>query len=305
MKDILDSRDWSFNKGNGVWFAPDQVTAGSVTVTQFSKLVVGDATAASAWAAIASPAAPASPIKLRQFRVNGNPIYNVVGYAADTPSVGLATLTLDRPYTEQSESGGTYMIYQPYMPAPDIDFKRWMSIVDPISGYRFRYHNMFRTQKELDQRDPQRTSFAWPTWVCGKDYVTLEGDTQQRPRFELGLGHPVQAIGYILEFMTNGSAFLSPTAVIPAQISDATIMARARYYGHDLVANQPNVDVKEKAFHVTKMRVVEAQYTDLLRNDQQNDNAIFDNTVIDEQRGPDLSGPIDSDYMQSHVLYWT
>jgi len=298
-KDIRDSRDWSFNKGNGSWYAPNQITAGTVTTTQFVNTVVGDAAASLAWDAIALPAPPQSPITLRQFRVTGGPIHNIISFD------GVSTITLDRPYTGQSGALKSYMIYQPYMPAPAIDFKRWMSIVDPISGYRFRYENMFRTQKELDKRDPQRTSYGWPTWVVGKDYVTLSGDTQQRPRFELGLGHPIQAVGYILEYMVNGDVAATPTAVLPQQISDATILARARYYAHDLVANQPTVDIKTKAFHLQKMKTMQAQYVDLLRGDQQNDNAIFDSKVIDERHGPDLSGPIDADYMQDHVLYWT
>jgi hypothetical protein len=214
---------------------------------------------------------------------------------------GASTITLDRPYAEKGAAGASYMVYQPYMPAPAIDFKRWLSIVDPLSGYRFRYHNMFRTQKELDKRDPQRTSFGWPTWVVGKDYVTLPGDTQQRPRFELGLGHPIQAVGYILEYQTNGDS-VTATSVLPAQISDATIMARARFYGHDLVANQPNVDVKVKGWHMVKQRMVQAQYEDLLRRDMMNDNAVFDSLVTDESHGPDLNGPYDADFMQSHVL---
>jgi hypothetical protein len=298
LKDIYDSRDWSFNKGNGSWFAPNQITSGTVTTTQFSNLVVADGTATPYWQAIALPTLPQSPITLRQFRVNGGPIYNIVAYD------GASTITLDRPYAETGAAGASYMVYQPYMPAPTIDFKRWMSIVDPVSGYRFRYQNMFRTQKELDKVDPQRTSFGWPTWVVGKDYVTLPGDTQQRPRFELGLGHPIQAVGYILEFQRSGEDAITPTAVIPRQISDSTIMARARFYGHDLVSNQPNVDVKVKAFHMQKQRMVKAQYVDLLRGDKARDNSVWDSLVIDERHGADLNGPVDSDYIMSHVLSW-
>jgi hypothetical protein len=53
-----------------------------------------------------------------------------------------------------------------------------------------------------------------------------------------------------------------------------------------------------------KQRSVLAQYVDLLRGDQRNDNEIFDSQVTDERHGPDLNGPIDADYMQSHVLSW-
>jgi hypothetical protein len=267
---------------------------------------VADATATTALMAAVLPAPPQSDITLRQFRIQGNPIYDIVKFQPNVPSFGLSTITLNRPMAEQGGAGLSYQVYQPYMPAPAIDFKRWLSIVDPISGYRFRYRNIFKTTKELDRRDPQRTSFGWPTVVCGKDYVTVGNDTQQRPRFELGLGQPTQAIGYILGFMVTGAVSLNSTGyVTPQQISDATIMARARYYGHDLVGNQPNVDVKVKSFHTAKMRVLEAQFADLLMRDKQQDNAIFDSQVTDEPDGPELSGPLDSDYMQDHVLYWT
>jgi hypothetical protein len=65
------------------------------------------------------------------------------------------------------------------------------------------------------------------------------------------------------------------------------------------------VPIKEKALHLQKMRTMEAQYADLVRRDQSTDNQIFDSLVTDEQDGPDLSGPLDADYMQDHVLYWT
>ena len=296
LKDIFDSRDWSFNKRNGSWYAPDQITAGTVTTTRFSTTVTPDAAAQAAWAGIISPTAPQSPITLRQFRVNGGPVYNISAVAALA-----ASITLDRPYTEKGSVGISYSVYQPYMPAPAVDFKRWMSVVDPISGYRFRYENLFRTQKELDKRDPQRTGFGWPTWIVPRDYVTISGLVY--PRFELGLGHPIQAVGYILEYQVNGDG-LSATATLPAQVSDQTILARARYYAHDLVSNQPNVDIKIKMFHTAKMRTIEAQYVDLLRGDQRGDNAIFDSQVTDERHGPDLNGPLDADFMQSHVLSW-
>ena len=299
LKEILDSRDWSFLKQNGVWFTPQVVSSGSVTTSQFSKIVTADATAAPLWQAVALTQPPAYPLTMRQFRIQGNALYNIADFD------GTNKITLDRPMAEASGSGLTYMIYQPYQPAPALDFKRWLSIVDPVSAFHFRYEHLFHTQKELDRVDPQRTNFGWPTWVVAKDYVTVPGDTEQRPRFELAMGHPTQELGYILEYMITGAAGLSVTYVIPQQISDQTIMARAKYYGHELAANQPNIDDKQRAFHSQKMPTLQAQYVDLLRSDQQNDNSIFDSKVIDERPGPRLSGPLDANFLQSHELYWT
>jgi hypothetical protein len=112
----------------------------------------------------------------------------------------------------------------------------------------------------------------------------------------------VQQIGYIWEYMTKGDAVL-PTDVLPGQIPDQVIMARARHYGHELVANQPNVDVKTKAYHLSALTRVDAEYRDLLNRAQLDDNSLFDSRVISEDNGPTLSGPLDANYLQDHVVY--
>ena len=294
-KDIRDSREWSFLNQTGSWFAPSIITSGTVHVTQFSTSVVADATASPLWLAVALPAPPALPLTLRQFRVTGGPIYNIIAYD------GTSTITLDRPFAEQSATAASYMIYQPYVPSPAVDFKRSLSMVDPINMYRFRYRNLFRTQKEVDRVDPNRQNYSTPIWMAAHDYVLMPGDTQQRPRFEAWPG-PVQQIGYIWEYMTKGDAVL-PTDVLPGQIPDQVIMARARHYGHELVANQPNVDVNTKAYHLSALTRVDAEYRDLLNTAQLRDNEIFDSRVVSEDCGPTFSGPLDSNWLQSHELF--
>lgn len=295
LKDIFDKREWSFNKITGCWLAPSIVTTGTCTTAQFSNQVVGDSTASPAWLAIALPLPPAQPITVRQFRVTGGPIYNIIGYD------GASTLTLDRPYAELGFAGSSYMIYQPYVPALSIDHKRWLSWVDPINNYRFRYNNLFWTQKEVDKRDPNRQSWSIPIAIAAHDYIVYPGDTQQRPRYE-AWPHPVQQIGYIVEYMIRGYSFIN-SQLIPSQIPDQLVMARARYYGHNLVANQPDTDIKTKAYHMQMMRSTEAEYNDLLQRAKVQDNSIFDDMVVTEETGPMLSGPLDADYLMSHVLY--
>ena len=104
-QDIRKAREWSFLKQTGCVFAPSIITTGTVRVTQFSTQIVADATAAPFWNAVAITQAPAYPLTLRQFRVTGGPIYNIIGWD------GTNTATLDRPYAETSASGGSYMIY--------------------------------------------------------------------------------------------------------------------------------------------------------------------------------------------------
>jgi hypothetical protein len=295
-QDIRKAREWSFLKQTGCIFAPSIITLGTVQVTQFSTSVVADGTAAPLWNAVAFTLPPAYPLTLRQFRVTGGPIYNIIAWDDAT-----STATLDRPYAETSASGGSYMIYQPYWPAPAVDFSRWLSIVDPSNTYSFRYRNLYRTQKEIDARDPGRFSYAIPIALAAHDYVTVPGDSQPRPRFE-AWPHPVQQIGYVCEYMIEGDS-LGTTGNIPRQVPDQVVMARARHYAHQVVAMQPNVDVKTKAFHLQQAKVSDAEYFDLLNRAKLDDNVIFDSRLVENQNGPYLSGPLDSNFLQSHVVY--
>lgn len=297
-QDIRKSREWSFLKQVGVWFAPSPITTGTANVTFLSTSVVFDATAAPLLNAVASTPAPEQPLIVRQFRVSGGPLYNIVAWN------GSNTATLNRPYTESSNPTASFMVYQPYVQAPSLDFKRWLSWVDPLNDYRFRYRNLYRTQKEVDRRDPQRMALSVPIWIATHDYVVLPGESQQRPRFE-AWPHPSQQIGYVIEYMTTGDVGASLSALLPAQITDQCIVARLKYYCHELCANQPNVDVKVKSFHMQQQRTALAEYVDLLQRCKLDDNSIFDASVVtEEDSGPTLNGPLDADYLQSHELFY-
>ena len=127
----------------GQMYVPGTITAGTVTTVQFTNTIVFDATAAAALNAVALAAAPQPLLTQRQFRLTGGPIYNITGWAMDTPSAGLGTATLDRPFAESSVSGLSYMVYLPYVPTPRADFVKFLSIADPINDYRFTRRNLW------------------------------------------------------------------------------------------------------------------------------------------------------------------
>ena len=294
-QDIRKAREWSFLKQTGCVFAPSIITTGTVRVTQFSTQIVADATAAPFWNAVAITQAPAYPLTLRQFRVTGGPVYNIIGWD------GTNTATLDRPYAETSASGGSYMIYMPLWPSPAVDFSRWLSVVDGVNTYAFRYRNLYWTQKEVDRRDPGRFSYSLPIALAARDYVTVPGDSQARPRYE-AWPHPVQEIGYQVEFLIEGDS-VGLSGNIPRQVPDQVVMARARHYAHQVVAQQPNVDVKTKMYHLQQAKVSDAEYFDLLNRAELKDNEIFDSRLVQNDMTPTLSGPLDSNFLMSHVLY--
>ena len=293
-RDIRNKRKWSFLMVQGQFFVPNQITAGSVTTTQFSPLVVGDATAAAAWIAIALPAVPQPTITQRQFRLTGGPIYNIIAFD------GVNTITLDRPFTEASVSLLSYMVYLPYVPAPVADFVKFLSIADPLNDYRFLRRNLFRTTEEINRRDPNRTAFSEPICSASHDYTTLPGGVRV-PRFEWW-PHPIQEINYNVAYQIRGE--LLDTDPIPSQISDATIIARARFYGYSFQITQPNVPRDQISGIVQAQRTVSAEYADLLQQDVREDDNIFCQTVFESEGEPSLSGPVDADYLQSHDLFW-
>ena len=292
-RDVRNARKWSFLMVQGQFFVPGQITAGTVTTTQFSASIVFDATAAAALNAVALPAAPQPTLTQRQFRLSGGPIYNITAWD------GVDTATLDRPFAESSVSGLSYMVYLPWVPAPVADFVKFLSIADPVNDYRFLRRNLYRTTQEVDRRDPNRQAFSIPIWSASHDYTTLPSGVVV-PRFEWW-PHPIQEINYNVAYQIRGE--LADTATIPSQISDATIIARARFYGYSMMITQPGVSREQVSGLVQAQRTVSAEYADLLQRDKVQDDEIFEQNVFEFEGESNLSGPIDSLYLQSHDLF--
>jgi hypothetical protein len=278
----------------GQMYVPSQITAGTVTTTQFSASVVFDATAAAALNAVALPAAPQPTLTQRQFRLTGGSIYNIIAWD------GVNTATLDRPFAESSVSGLSYMVYLPYVPTPRADFVKFLSIADPINDYRFLRRNLYRQTSEIDRRDPNRQAFSIPIMSASHDYTTLPSGIVV-PRYEWW-PHGVQAINYNVAYQVRGA--YADTDTIPSQISDATLIARARYYCYQFQITQPNVPKEMISALVAAGRTVSAEYSDLLRKDKLQDDEIFENGIWENEGDPALSGPIDADYFQGHDVFY-
>src|SRR5580700_10581854 len=131
---IRDRSLWSFLLFNGQWICPPQYTGSSAVTNQGSNLVVLSAADSTNLTALL-PTQPYSLITQRQFRIASSGLYDIWGYAVNTPSAGLTTLTLDRWWGEASTTGSAFQIYQCYyVPtvnnSPITDFKSWISVRD-------------------------------------------------------------------------------------------------------------------------------------------------------------------------------
>ncbi len=100
--DVRDAGPWSFLQGFGVLVCPAVISAGSVTVTQFSTTIVADATAAAALNAVVSSTPPLASTSLgvgRQIKVGaGSIVANILTWQFNQPSAGLGTMTVDIPW---------------------------------------------------------------------------------------------------------------------------------------------------------------------------------------------------------------
>jgi hypothetical protein len=290
--DIRKARKWSFLKRNGVLFAPSVINSGTVTVTQFSASVVADTTAAPLLNAVVTTQAPAQNLFSRQFRALGGPIYNITAW-----NNGTRTLTLDRPYAEPTVAAASYMVYQPYQIAPATDFNGWFSLYDPINDYRFRKRNLYRTQAEIDRRDPYRQSFDWPLWLAFVDYTSTGA-----PRYEMWPG-PISQITYIVEYHVRGDA-VQDGDTLPAQVSDQLIISGARMYAMQFLSTQENITPARLNAIVAQQNQCTAMFGKLLTDAKRDDNEISETTVEEIEDEPVLSGPLDANFLMSHDVFW-
>jgi hypothetical protein len=147
------------------------------------------------------------------------------GGTAATFSVTLiATLSIDRPWTEPPQQSGGYLIYQAYYPAPP-NFRRWLSISDYTNNDPMDWWTM--TRADLDIEDPQRTEFDQPEFVVPYGADTRPGSaTYGQMLFEL-YPHPISQLPYTFVCLCNTVPLINPTDTVPFPLTDELVKWRA------------------------------------------------------------------------------
>ena len=219
-RDIRDSRRWSFLCSETVISTPDQINAGTATVTKDSTNVVLDAVAQAALVGLTT-----NQLVERTFRAGTN-LYNIVAYD------GAGNLTIAYPFNGPSASGVSYFIYQPYILAPS-DFLSWVSVIDPYAPMPI--FNVTATKEELDAIDPQRGALGQPFKLATYRYEeNLPGSNPpilDRYRFELwpaGIAYRQ----YPAIYQRKGVDLITGQSQ-PSIIPDELWMSRARYFGYE------------------------------------------------------------------------
>ena len=225
---VRDSTLWSFQLRQSSFASPAQVQAGTVTTpVPPSNVILGDATATAAWAAIAPP-----PFLTQyQFRVSDYSIYNVIGYDTTTYAP-FAALLLDRTFVDPvtSPPGNNYQLFQCYYAAPSPTFRRWLSVQDMVNGYALRIWN---SRRDLNVLDPQRQITTDPTDILGLGQDTRPGSaTIGWPWFELW-PVPTSRVSYMTWYVDLGGDLVNNSDTLPSPVGEDVVMLKARVYAYE------------------------------------------------------------------------
>ncbi len=136
----------------------------------------------------------------------------------------IATLTIDRPWTEPPISVGSYLIYQAYYVLPN-NFRRFISVNDYTNNAPMDWWSMTRAQ--LDIEDPQRTEFDQPEFIVPYGADTRPGSsTYGNLTVEL-YPHPISQYPYTFTCLCNASSLVNPTDTLPFPLTEELVRQRA------------------------------------------------------------------------------
>lgn len=325
LTDIYNKRRWSFLVTDGVLVCPTQIVAGSANITQYTNSLILDAAASAAIASQLTVGAVPG-IQQMQIRFGSSPtngqVYSIDAFDATVPAA--IVLTLDRVVQEQTNTASPFQIYRCYVTPPVTDFLMWESIVDVANAIAIVGDRLRLTSWMLDRRDPQRAAqglayflASWggdrisdPTTGATVPNATVNAST---PIYELW-PHPTAGQTFYTRFRRRGEELINPTDELPDQIPETLVVTRALgWYAYPFAqANVSNFPTFKGANWPSMILQARAQFSEVLLDTKRNDNESQLQDVTSRGHGlrtgrpfgrfGDMSYPIDSDFIQSHLL---
>jgi hypothetical protein len=198
------------------------------------------------------------------------------GTAATFAVTLIATLTIDRPWTEPPQNRSGYMCYQCYYVAPP-NFRRWISVSDYTNNDLIDWWTL--TRADLDIGDPQRTQFDQPEFLVPYGSDTRSGSvTYGQMTFEL-YPHPTSMLPYTFVALCNIAPLVNPTDTVPFPLTDEIVKWRAMEVMYQWCESQKGTDIergsganwqflsqaarKEYEYHLKKIRLKDRNLVDL------------------------------------------
>lgn len=338
LKSVYDERLWSFLTTDGILICPGEIITGTVAQVQYQNTVTFDAAASAALQDQITGATEPGMLNL-QFRPQGaalspsaggstaaSQLYGIVSVDNSVPTA--VVLTLDRILVEETNATNTYSIYRALFVPPVQDFKMWEAFVDPANAITLTRNRMSATSSDFDRMDPQRTATGLSYWVGAwggiRDIgagvlapINFPGTTVGQPVYELW---PVPTTGqtWYVRIRRKGLTLTDPSDEQSPGIPDNLIMQRVLYeHGYPFaasnVANFPSFRGAAWTLLITNAR---ASYRKELLDTKRNDMEVQLQSTDLWSRGHGLRTPvpfgrfdtpgypIDSAFLQSHLIRW-
>jgi hypothetical protein len=306
-RDVRQARLWSFQVVDVAIVCPAQITAGTVTLVQYSPTVTLDAPASAAVTPFLISAGPT--LQQLQIRFGGfvstttvGPLYQILSVNATVPTA--IVLTLDRPVVETSGVGVGYQIYRAYVNAPVADFQRWTAIQDMANGYTCR---LDLTSTYFDSIDPQRSSQGLAYFVGA---FQNESGVQPLPGYALYefWPHPVMGQTFYAQYRRR-TADLSPTnPTQPDVIPDQLIVDRALgYYAYPWAqTNMGRFPPLAKVNWSNAIKEAKDRYLEAYRDVKRIDDDVRNQSILARghglREGRRFPYPLDSNFLQAHLV---
>lgn len=214
-----------------------------------------------------------------------------------------STITLARPFNEQTNTNASALLYRLYYSPLTTDFQRIDHLVDPITGYQFGWEQF--PIDLLDRVDPQRASMREPYQLFFHHFNTTTG----LPVWELWPGPSVQR-AYTVTFWRLGLPFSTDADALPPQITEELLLLRARYLAYEWAsANDP--DPKKMQSYMALMNMAKSKYSTegqagrplgLLDQAMRRDEEVATLQGRTKPRRPGPGWPVDSNFSQSHAI---
>lgn len=212
------------------------------------------------------------------------------------------SITLARPFNEQSSVSNQALLYRIYFSPLTTDFQRLDHLVDPITGYEFGYEQL--PIDLLDRVDPQRAAVREPYQLFFHHYDTTTG----LPVWELWPGPTVQR-AYTVTYWRLGTPFVNDADTLPPQITEELLMTRARMLAYEW-GEVNDSDYRRRQSYSNAKAYIRSRYStegqpgrplglldEAIRRDEE--ITIGGRT---KPRRPGPGWPVDSNFAQSHAI---
>lgn len=213
------------------------------------------------------------------------------------------TLTLDRPYLEESLTGATVQILRAYYKPENTTFRRLSHIIDPIYGYW--WGGLIQHVSQLNRQDPRRTSQGQPYQLYFNHYDPTDG----LPVYEMWPAPTIdRAFSYW--YWRSCPTFVNYTDALPPIIPQELLMMGARMLAYEWAATQ-DPDPRSRQSYSFALSNVRSRYSTegqpgrplgLLEQTKRNDKNMYAKEFIRQPKGRLTGWPIDSNFLQSHAI---